>query len=166
MGTKTEQRKKDARLRRQKIKKGMANDAKNRGIDTSNTPRYARPRVYNSVEELSDVISEYFNECRTYDIPVTFEGLAYYMGVSRATLLNYESNPEYSSFFSTVRGAKEYVLKDLTERGLSGKNHATLTMFLLKNNYHYDSAIERKITNNTIITGLSDAQIREAMSDD
>ena len=109
-----------------------------------------RPLKFPTPEAMQEKIDEYFKECDentkafiTKDgdvmevpqpIPYTIEGLAVALGVDRVTLLNYEKRDE---FFSTIRSAKDKVLRNMTERSLIGDNVASVSIFLLKNNYGY-----------------------------
>lgn len=93
-----------------------------------------RPLLFKTVEELQDKIEEYFVYCdnKTKDIhsdklgdmivpdpqPYGMAGLAYELGISRQTLINYENKDE---FLDTIKRARARVEADI-ERRLSSKD--------------------------------------------
>lgn len=90
----------------------------------------ARPKLYNSAEELADVIDSYFARCKAEDEPLTISGLAMALGMTTQSLRNYEKNEE---FFSTVNAAKQQVERFLETRLY--ESSATGAIFSLKNNF-------------------------------
>lgn len=118
-----------------------------------------RPKKFTSVEELEKSIEDYFERCdngmkngEPFPIPYTLEGLAAALEIDRRTLLNYSKEDGYEEFFPTIKKAKQRVLADLTERGLTGDSNPAITIFNLKNNYGYVDKVEQEITsNNTIV---------------
>jgi hypothetical protein len=113
----------------------------------------ARPKKFETVEELQGLINEYFTWCdgRIEQVltkdgelidkhnprPYTVEGLAVYLDMDRHTLQDYEKLPTHSLFHSTIKKAKARVLQNLQERALDGKNNAAITIFNLKNNFQF-----------------------------
>jgi len=93
-----------------------------------------RPLKYPNVELLQDAVDAYFDECKEIDRPYTVEGLADALEMDRRTLLRYEDRDE---FCNTIKKAKGKILRNLVERGLTGKNNSAITIFNLKNNYGY-----------------------------
>ena len=109
-----------------------------------------RPLKFKSPEEMQKKIDSYFLKCDEntkhvigkdgdikeipFPIPYTIEGLAVALNVDRVTLLNYAKRDE---FFSTIKAAKDKVLKNMSERSLVGDNVASVSIFMLKNNYGY-----------------------------
>lgn len=85
----------------------------------------ARPRIYNTPEELESYIDEYFNSCPK----PTLAGLAYQLGINRQTLYNYEGRQE---FFDIIKRAREAVEAVYEER-LIYENSPTGVIFALKN---------------------------------
>lgn len=126
------------------------------GLGNSNT---GRPKKFSSVDELEKSIEDYFERCdngmkngEPFPIPYTLEGLAAALEIDRRTLLNYSKEDGYEEFFPTIKKAKQRVLADLTERGLTGDSNPAITIFNLKNNYGYVDKVEQEITsNNTIV---------------
>lgn len=113
--------------------------------------KVGRPLRYETEEELSQKIEEYFSMCddriiQVYDkkreevvdmkkpIPYSLEGIASYLEIDRKTLLNYSKKEE---FFPTIKKAREKVLSNMVERAMDGSNNPTISIFLLKNNYEY-----------------------------
>ncbi len=91
-----------------------------------------RPLKFNSVEELSDTIQEYYDTFaeggKRHGRPQTISGLAFALDVCTQTLLNYEEKDE---FFATIKRAKQLVEIDY-EENLHG-NNSTGSIFALKN---------------------------------
>ena len=100
----------------------------------------ARPKIYNSVEEIEKDIEKYFLECDKKNKPYTISGLAYYLDMDRRTLLNYSKDEQ---FFLTIKKAKLKIEQQLEENALMGGANATFTIFNLKNNYGWKDSIEK-----------------------
>ena len=98
-----------------------------------------RPRAFKSVEEVEEKINAYFNYCEEKEKPYTMSGLAYYLEVSRQTLVNYSNKDEY---FDTIKKARDRVQMQLEENALSNKANPTFTIFNLKNNFDWKDKIE------------------------
>ena len=98
-----------------------------------------RPRAFKSVEEVEKKINAYFNYCEEKEKPYTMSGLAYYLEVSRQTLVNYSYEDEY---FDTIKKARDRVQMQLEENALSNKANPTFTIFNLKNNFDWKDKIE------------------------
>lgn len=112
-----------------------------------------RPPLYNSVEEIQEMIDRYFEECdgkpfldkdgnpvrnrdgkiiRDDRRPYTVTGLALALGFnSRQALLNYEGRPEFND---TIKRAKARVERYAEER-LYDNNGANGAKFSLANNF-------------------------------
>jgi hypothetical protein len=135
-----------------------------------------RPRKFNSIEELEQKIEDYFRFCdsRIVDIvtrngieqikkpkPYTIEGLAAFLNMDRRSLLNYEKQKGYESFFPTIKNAKARILANLVERGLDGDNNSAMGIFNLKNNYGYTdkSSLDLKIDGKELSDEELNAQI-------
>ena len=103
-----------------------------------------RPRAFKSVEEVEEKINAYFNYCEEKEKPYTMSGLAYYLEVSRQTLVNYSNKDEY---FDTIKKARDRVQMQLEENALSNKANPTFTIFNLKNNFDWKDKVEVKNTN-------------------
>ena len=98
-----------------------------------------RPRAFKSVEEVEEKINAYFNYCEEKEKPYTMSGLAYYLEVSRQTLVNYSNQDQ---FFDTIKKARDRVQMQLEENALSNKANPTFTIFNLKNNFDWKDKIE------------------------
>jgi hypothetical protein len=106
-----------------------------------------RPLKFKTAEELENAIRSYFDYCdERVDIrldkngeiveipnprPYTISGLAYYLGTSRQTLINYEQKDE---FFDTIRAAKSKI-EMFVEESLWTPKVAQGVIFNLKNNF-------------------------------
>ena len=100
-----------------------------------------RPRAFKSVEEVEEKINAYFNYCEEKEKPYTMSGLAYYLGISRQTLVNYSNQDQ---FFDTIKKARDRVQMELEEIALSNKANPTFTIFNLKNNFDWKDSNEVK----------------------
>lgn len=108
----------------------------------------SRPLKFESVEDLSERISEYFYACDTHmktvftkdgeaiEVPVpkpyTISGLAYFLGTSRKVLLEYESRNE--EFSNTIKNAKAKI-EAYVEESLWTPKVTAGVIFNLKNNF-------------------------------
>lgn len=110
-----------------------------------------RPRAFKSVEEVEEKINAYFNYCEEKEKPYTMSGLAYYLEVSRQTLVNYSNKDEY---FDTIKKARDKVQMQLEENALSNKANPTFTIFNLKNNFDWKDKMEVEKTDMTKVDEL------------
>lgn len=91
-----------------------------------------RPMKYNSVDDMQRDIDEYFAECDENGKPYTVSGLAYALGTTRRTLLDYEDKDGFSH---TIKKAKAKIER-FNEEMLYAKDVSTAgVIFNLKNNY-------------------------------
>lgn len=106
-----------------------------------------RPRAYNDVDELSDLIDDYFEtaafmgEGDNKVFAPTVSGLAYHLNIDRHTLLNYQKD---SVFLPTIKRAKERIHQALEQR-LYG-NNVTGIIFNLKNNFGWKDVKAQEIS--------------------
>lgn len=104
-----------------------------------------RPLKYKSVKAMQEDIDKYFAECDENKRPYTVSGLAYALGTTRRTLLDYEEKDEYSH---TVKKAKAKI-ELFNEEMLYNKDVSTTgVIFNLKNNYGWKDKqeIEAEVT--------------------
>ena len=114
-----------------------------------------RPLLFESEEELSEKIEEYFRVCdetiirrivtKKGDIiaeiskPYSVTGLAYFLNTNRQTLVNYEKK---DGFFDTIKNAKARIEANYEENALVGDTNVTMSIFSLKNNYNWKDKTE------------------------
>lgn len=110
-----------------------------------------RPKAFKNVEEVEEKINAYFNYCEENEKPYTMSGLAYYLEVSRQTLVNYSNKDEY---FDTIKKARDRVQMQLEENALSNKANPTFTIFNLKNNFDWKDKMEVEKTDMTKVDEL------------
>jgi len=117
-----------------------------------------RPLEFKSVEELQKRIDEYFDYCdnKTKEVysekmgnmvvpdpePYAMSGLAYYLGVDRQTILNYEKK---QAFFGTVKRARERVEADIERRMNSKDTFTPGLIFNAKNNFGWKDKTEQDV---------------------
>ena len=103
-----------------------------------------RPRKYESVKALENVIDEYFAECEEKELFPTVAGLCLDLDLSRVGLLTYQGREEFSY---TIKRAKQRVENSVEQLLMSGKAPAG-AIFNLKNNFGWrdEKVIEGKIT--------------------
>ena len=89
----------------------------------------ARPRHYDTAEEIQEAIDKYFSVCLIDEKPPTITGLAYDLGFeSRQSFYKYETEGEFSY---TIKRARLRI-ESQYEQNLSG-TAATGSIFALKN---------------------------------
>ena len=111
----------------------------------------ARPKLYETKEEVQKIIDEYFSLCDEKEKPYTMSGLANALNMSRQSLINYSKDEE---FFDTIKKARSEVEQQLEENALMGKANSTFTIFNLKNNYGWRDQVE--VTNNNELSKLDE----------
>ena len=116
--------------------------------------KVGRPRKYKNVEELQELIDEYFRCCDESHRPYTITGLALYLDMDRQTLLRYEKTYE-DEFCYTIKRAKERV-QEFVECCLFKKGIAQGVIFNLKNNFKWEENVEVKTNAIEDLTTLAD----------
>jgi len=96
-----------------------------------------RPPKYTNAEEVQELIDVFFAERRDSNRPLTIQGLAIALDLSRQGLLNYSKKDE---FFDTIRRARQIVVDSVEENALTGGGAGAI--FWLKNNAQYRDKIE------------------------
>lgn len=126
-----------------------------------------RPLKYETVEELEEIIDNYFNSCIREVIvrdkdghvildedgnvekelkmvkPITVTGLAIAIGLTRDTLIRYEDRSE--KFYDTITHAKQKC-QEFAEEQLYLAKSANGPAFSLKNNWGWKDKTEQEIT--------------------
>lgn len=92
----------------------------------------------------SDVIPsiKHYKKKVLIKIPVV-SGLAYFLGTSRRTLLNYEEKDDY---FHTIKEAKQFIEYCTEEGMINGKINPTAAIFNMKNNWGWKDEIHNTVT--------------------
>lgn len=102
-----------------------------------------RPPLYNSAEELEKLIDAYFKDCDKRQRPPTIAGIAYWLGMDRKSIYNYEKKEK---FFHIIKRARDKILSNLEEEMILRGNGGTI--FLAKN---YGYSDKQEIEQNTTI---------------
>jgi len=88
-----------------------------------------RPRIFETDDQLSEMVDEYFQSIIEDQVPATVTGLALYLGFeSRQSFYDYEEKEEFSY---TIKRARMRIENEY-EKKLSG-NNCTGSIFALKN---------------------------------
>lgn len=112
-----------------------------------------QPPYYKNLDELSAAIEDYFKTDAYMGEPdnrifaPTMSGLAYHLGMSRQTLINYKNKPEY---IDTIKRARNRVGVALEQR-LYG-NNVTGIIFNLKNNFDWKDKKETELSGGIHLT--------------
>lgn len=124
--------------------------------------QHGRLKAWDSVEEMQQTITAYFEECENYtvEVPVkegkvtiskpqvpTVEGLCRVLGLNRDSLINYSKEPGYEAFFDTVKDAKAWVQEQKTSALINDRGNATGLIFDLKNNHGY---VDKTVQDNNV----------------
>lgn len=113
----------------------------------------ARPKLYNSVEQMQKDIEKYFNDCDDNARPYTMSGLAYALNMDRKSLLNYSKD---EMFFLTIKKAKQRVEQQLEESLYRLGNNSGI-IFNLKNNFNWKD-------NNEVVDNFELTKVQELLS--
>lgn len=106
------------------------------------TKNAGRPLKLKSALALKKRIDKYFSDCDKNEIPYTMSGLALSLGISRATLKNYETK-EFYGFGNLIEIAKTRI-ENYMETQLFAKKQCVGAIFALKNNF--DGWVEKSET--------------------
>lgn len=99
-----------------------------------------RPPLFNTPEELQQRIDEYKEYLETNGRPPTIAGLAYYTGLDRKTIYNYNKKDE---FFHTIKKFVDWIIMTYEEQATDKGNAGII--FLMKN-YGYTDKQETEIS--------------------
>lgn len=110
-----------------------------------------RPRKFDKVEQLEEMIETYFESCFGVDSednriqirPITLEGLAYDLGCDRRTIWNYKGMKDSNNheYFPAIKKAIDRCNVSLIEYALTAKNPAG-AIWLACNNHEYTQKVE------------------------
>ena len=132
--------------------------------------KMGRPRKFQSVAELEELIEQYFAECseKTKEVlnkkgevevikapdPLLISGLVVYLDTTRETFCDYESgkyDSEGNNFSDTIKKAKFRCQADSEQRLYT--NFTPGVIFSMKNNYGWADKLEVNSTVNANVTG-------------
>lgn len=135
-------------------------------IEMGVSNKIGRPLKFKSPEELQKKIDEYYQWAKDNKKHITISGLAWYLGTTRKTLLEYENCDSNDSlkgiedsvkveFINAIKRAKARIEMEY-EEGLYHKESVVGTIFTLKNNYGYVDKQEIVQENREIKVELTD----------
>jgi hypothetical protein len=115
---------------------------------------------------IDEKIEEYFKYAKDNNKHITITGLAWYLGIDRLTLLNYEKCKDIDwlksvddsvkdKFINSIKDAKRRIECEY-EESLYNKNSSVGAIFTLKNNYGWVDKQEIEQTNKDIRVELTD----------
>lgn len=143
-----------------------------------------RPVLFDSAEQLAELIEEYFELCDSKTItklvfkgtlngsvletipspdPYTIEGLCRHIGCTRETLRQYEKKEMFSY---TIKMAKNRIAENTNMGILKGTLNSAAGIFNLTNNFGYKNEYIHDVKYERIIKGLSKTKAAEILSDD
>lgn len=123
---------------------------------------------YTTGEQVEKEIQGYFKECSETESYPTVSGLAYWLGISRNTLIKYKECVENGEalkhlddsakvdIVNSVKRAYEYIQNGYEDKLINGKTTPIGTIFALKNNFKWVDKQEIEQTNKTINVELED----------
>ena len=123
---------------------------------------------YTTGEQVEKEIQGYFAECAKTESYPTVSGLAYWLGISRNTLVKYKEAVDNGEalksldegakrdIVSSVKRAYEYIQNGYEDKLVNGKTSPIGTIFALKNNFKWVDKQEVVQTNKEIKVELED----------
>lgn len=109
-----------------------------------------QPPSFNNVNELEAKLDEYKKYLKQEGKPPTIAGLAYYTGLDRKTIYNYEKKDEY---FHTLKKFRDWIMMNYEELAIEKGNGGIV--FLLKN-YGYNDKQEIEHSGNIGVNIVDD----------
>ena len=89
-----------------------------------------RPKKFRTAKQMSRKAEEYFQLRDEQEKPYGIAGLAYFLGFTRQTFINYNDRPE---FLDTVQRLKARCEQSIEDFAMAGKIAPALSTFILKN---------------------------------
>ena len=123
---------------------------------------------YTTGEEVEKEIQGYFEECSKLGDYPTVSGLAYWLGITRDTLIKYREcvnngdvlksldDSAKADIVDSIKRAYEYIQNGYEDKLINGKTTPIGTIFALKNNFKWVDKQEVINTNNNIEVKLED----------
>lgn len=108
-----------------------------------------RPRKYTSPDTFNDRVNEYVIHCEEKEEPITWTGLALFLGFSSRQSI--DEYLEYDGFSDSVKRAK-MIVENAYEKRLQG-NSPTGAIFALKN-MNWKDKTETEITGNAFAINI------------
>lgn len=125
----------------------------------------ARPRKFNTVEEMQEAIQAYYDKQEQRGKPLTIQGLALALGfLTRQSLLDYEGYTDANDkeFLDTIKKARLYIENYKLEGLLSGELNTTGVIFDLKNNHGHK---DKQVTEVVKAEELEDQELDKRLKD-
>lgn len=135
-------------------------------------PLYQLPKIdINSDEEVIERIDYYFNYCFNNDLKPGVEGLAMAIGVSRATLWDWETGRSRADVSNTrsdiIKKAKQLLALNMENLSQNGKINPVTAIFLMKNHFGYVDKQEVVVTpNQNLDAGQTPDEIAKLIESD
>ena len=134
---------------------------------TGNFKFYGLFKKYQTVQEVREIIENYFNDCEKQQKYPTITGLAFAIGVDRHVVVDYKNICESDKFKTIpddmkrevqelIRQAYIYVESKYEDRMLNDGRSPIGTIFSLKNNFQWVDRQEVVKTDNTIKVDILD----------
>lgn len=133
---------------------------------------YNLPKIdINDDQEVEERIQHYFNYCISKDIKPGVEGLAMAIGVSRATLWDWEAGRSRmmssTSRSDLIKKAKQFLALYMENLSQNGKINPITAIFLMKNHFGYADKQEVIVTpNQNLEAAHTPEQIAEQIAND
>lgn len=115
-----------------------------------------RKRKFATADELREAVDDYFNSKIATQSPFTISGLALHLGVSRATLLNYEKKYAGTEYAEIIENAKLRIEAFVEECLFRSKVPTTGVIFNLKNNFAWKEKQEVDCSGEVKVIKLED----------
>ena len=125
----------------------------------------ARPRKFNTVEEMQEAIQAYYDKQEQRGKPLTIQGLALALGfLTRQSLLDYEGYTDANDkeYLDTIKKARLYIENYKLEGLLSGDLNTTGVIFDLKNNHGHK---DKQVTEVVKAEELEDKELDKRLKD-
>lgn len=125
----------------------------------------ARPRVFNTVEEMQEAIQAYYDKQEQRGKPLTIQGLALALGfLTRQSLLDYEGYTDANDkeYLDTIKKARLHIENYKLEGLLSGDLNTTGVIFDLKNNHGHK---DKQVTEVVKAEELEDKELDKRLKD-
>lgn len=115
-----------------------------------------KKRKFATADELRYVVDEYFDIKAATNSPFTISGLARHLGVTRATLLNYEKKYAGTEYAEIIEDAKVRIEEFVEECLFRNKVPTTGVIFNLKNNFSWKEKQEIDCSGEMKVVKLED----------
>jgi len=125
-----------------------------------------RPWTFPDAESLEVEVSAYFSYYLERRIPVSVAGLAFWLGITTATLKNWQKNQDTMPFYPVIEPALAFIQSLLEQGAIEGRVMAVPFIFIGKNYFGMTDTVNMEIYSSEKLTAEDKQKIIDNLPKD